>query len=1027
MRTLNQTCSQCDLSIGYWNIDGLFSRINNQRFCKLQLDDVTSAIKKADIFGLVETHCGEEDLESEDFELDNYFKVCNSRPKNRKNNRYYGGIVAFIKKNIKPGVKPLPITSSELLWLKLSHSFFGFEEDIFICYLYISPRYSNFSVTSDSIFDILENDVSKYSKMGKCFLSGDFNARSGTEPDFCTLNSLDKYLQLPSQLTALADTIRNRHNSDNSRVDDHGKQLLSLCRSSGLRIVNGRILGDSLGNYTCFSHTGSPSVIDYMLAHEDIFSIIDSFHVHDPTPHSIHCSLSVIIKTNIPHSDTNFDHTNIDLLSQTPRPIQYKWDEDSNLKFNQSMASPSIQALLNKFSSHKHGLDKEDINSALEDINNIIHQNAKLAKIKCIHPGPRNKTLKNKAKPTPFNKKWYDKDCNLVARQLKEKCKKLRLFPHDQSIIHAYRSKRKEYKKLLKWKKNTFRNKIIDKLDNLRDTQPRAFWKLFNDLKEGPNCKLTTSITPTDWQNHFKKVMNSCPFNSEEDSNFMNYINDNKNKIFNDLNFKITPEEIQKAILKLKPKKACGNDGILNEMLKSSQNHVLPVLTKFFNLIINSGKYPDAWRINFLTPIHKKGSKTVVENYRGIAVGSCLSKLFCSVLLNRLKNYSQLKELIPENQIGYKSKSRTADHMFTLKTVVDKYINKIPRKYLFACFVDFKSAFDTVWRNALLVKLIKLGIGGNMISILQDIYSDVKYSIKLPHGILNAFNSAVGVKQGCVLSPLLFNLYLHDLPSIFNDLCHPVSLHDSKLSCLMFADDLILLSESAIGLQNCLDCLSNYCDKWKLNVNLNKTKVIIFNKGGHNIKKFNFTYKNNQLEIVSNYCYLGITFSSTGNFRLGLESLTDKANKALFKLKQLDVRDNITTALKLFHSLIVPILRYGCEIWSPFLLQNVNKDNFLAICDKAIVEKLNNKYCKYLLGVHKYTSNHAVKGELGSHGLLIGFMCQTIKYWLRVCEAKPGSLLHKTYQENYQLYQENSTNTNWCKNKLVQKHSQYPE
>ena len=115
---------------------------------------------------------------------------------------------------------------------------------------------------------------------------------------------------------------------------------------------------------------------------------------------------------------------------------------------------------------------------------------------------------------------------------------------------------------------------------------------------------------------------------------------------------------------------------------------------------------------------------------------------------------------------------------------------------------------------------------------------------------------------------------------MFDESCCPVQLDSYRLSCLMYADDLVLfLSESSTGLQSALEKLGKYCDKWKLTVNLNKTKVIIFNKGGHNIF---FFYKLNEIEIVQNYCYLGIEFSAAGTFNGAIAKLKDKANKTLF-------------------------------------------------------------------------------------------------------------------------------------------------
>ena len=431
-----------------------------------------------------------------------------------------------------------------------------------------------------------------------------------------------------------------------------------------------------------------------------------------------------------------------------------------------------------------------------------------------------------------------------------------------------------------------------------------------------------------------KNFQLDTPINSKIDT----FLRNNRNSIFTDLNFRITETEIKQAAQKLSPGKASGLDGILNEMLKSGIDILIPSLHKLFNLFLTSGSFPTSWGSNLLSPLHKKGDKLSCENYRGIAVGSNLSKLFCSVLHNRLSNFCDKNNVIPLNQIGYRKKTRTSDHILTLKNLIDKYITKAKRSYLYVCFVDFKSAFDTVWRKALIYKLLINGIGGNMLSVLENMYNNVSYTIKLAEGITTPITSNVGVKQGCVLSPLLFNIFLSDLPCIFDHSCSPVTLLDSKLSCLMFADDIVIFSESVNRLQNSLNKLQSYCSSWQLNINVKKTKIIIFNKGGHRISKNKFYYGHDEVEMVQSYCYLGIIFSASGNFNLALQNLRDKALKAFHHFRQFDFRNNILLALKLFD-----ILNYGCEAWAPFAFKNLKDSNFLHLCNTSPIESINIK------------------------------------------------------------------------------------
>ena len=163
---------------------------------------------------------------------------------------------------------------------------------------------------------------------------------------------------------------------------------------------------------------------------------------------------------------------------------------------------------------------------------------------------------------------------------------------------------------------------------------------------------------------------------------------------------------------------------------------------------------------------------------------------------------------------------------------------------------------------------------------MKDMYTKVLFSVKLGKGITDFFHSKVGVKQGLIFIPTLFSLYINDLPLIFDDNCDPTQLNDNNISCLLYADDLVLISESSSGLQRCLDKLSLNCNSWDLTVNFDKSKVMIFNKSGRKINQDKFIFNNSALEYCTEYKYLGILFKPSGSFTEATNLLCKKASKA---------------------------------------------------------------------------------------------------------------------------------------------------
>ena len=129
-----------------------------------------------------------------------------------------------------------------------------------------------------------------------------------------------------------------------------------------------------------------------------------------------------------------------------------------------------------------------------------------------------------------------------------------------------------------------------------------------------------------------------------------------------------------------------------------------------------------------------------------------------------------------------------------------------------------------------------MGITGNYLKLIKSMYSDSRYIIKNNGEFSNPIVSNSGVKQGCNLSPLLFNIFVNDIHNIFDKPCSPLNIESQKLSSMSFADDLVIFSESPTGLQNSLNKLEKYCKNWGLAINTNKTKIVIFNKSFTNQK-----------------------------------------------------------------------------------------------------------------------------------------------------------------------------------------------
>ena len=220
-----------------------------------------------------------------------------------------------------------------------------------------------------------------------------------------------------------------------------------------------------------------------------------------------------------------------------------------------------------------------------------------------------------------------------------------------------------------------------------------------------------------------------------------------------------------------------------------------------------------------------------------------------------------------------------------------------------------------MWRSGLWIKLISFGITGKLFNVIKNIYNNIKSCVQVNGQKSDYFSCYTGVRQGENLSPLLFALYLNDLESFLKyNHVNNLKLNDNifyqflKIQILLYADDTVLLSDNADGLQYSLNCLARYCEHWKLQVNTSKTEIVIFSKGKFK-KSYNFTFNNNKVNIVDSFKYLGVYFNYNGSFIYHKKFIFGQAQKALFALlkKSKELELPVDIQLELFDYLVLPI------------------------------------------------------------------------------------------------------------------------
>ena len=723
------------LRVGSFNCQGIIEKMDDPMFL--------NSISKYDIFGVCETWLNKE---NESLNVPNYKFYPLSRKKEQEKGQSRGGVGWFIRESLRRYIKILyDISDENMFFCKLDKDFFNFNEDAYVGIIYFPPE--NSSREKRIKVDHFENLMDKVTKIdsNNIILVGDFNARTKDLSD--TLGDDENDVSIPHLISSKVKYIRT---NQDGKANRYGKKLVDFCMKTSSFIANGRTLGDLQGKFTCYAHNGT-STVDYAVISETMYTYITKFFVSTPKYKSDHCMLELEIK--LPK------YINIEKDDSKRQKPSLKWKRDNIELFKSQMESPSTMKLI------------KDIETYFSGNNNSITNDAILEKINFLYTYNSPKQKKHWDKKSKNHKKWYDVSCYEMNKKLKSIAKLNQKNPTNNEIRRNLNMVKKQYKKLLKDKKRKWSENIIRKIEKLQTEDPKQYWSLISELRNTP--KNSNIIDKSKFELFYEKLFSKY---SNEHNDIHNAIikeveetlSGNKDIIDKDFNMK----EFKESLSKLNNSKTAGPDRIPAEMIKNSPDNVLKLILALINRIKNTDQYPKLWALGYTTLIHKDGDDDDPDNYRAITICSAMAKIFALMVKCRLDEVVVKNDIIGDYQIGFKKGSRPADHLFLLKGITDHYSQK--RKKVYACFIDYRKAYDNVWREGLYYKLLKSGISPGIVKIIRSMNINTQQGLKINGTISNLFHSYRGVRQGCVLSPHLFNIFLNDLPAIFDHSCRPV-------------------------------------------------------------------------------------------------------------------------------------------------------------------------------------------------------------------------------------------------------------
>ena len=546
---------------------------------------------------------------------------------------------------------------------------------------------------------------------------------------------------------------------------------------------------------------------------------------------------------------------------------------------------------------------------------------------------------------------------NRAWKRFKRFSNKIRPFTYTEFITLErlymfYKRKRNTAVNALRSSMRSYFSKIRSELDS-NDINPKKWWNL---SKRFLGSKLNQSIPPLlengtvissnaekceVFNNYFA---NQCKLPHEDDPMPLPDFSYRTDARLSE--FQIDENDVKKVLQSLKSSSATGPDGIGNLILKNTASGLSPSLTKLFNLSLAVSCFPDSWKISNTCPVFKKNDKQAKSNYRPISLLCNVSKVFERLIFNVLYEYFIRHDLLTRKNSGFKQNDSTINQL--LKIVHDIYNGLELQKEARMVFLDISKAFDRVWHEGLLFKLRQLGIEGPLLEFIGSYLSNRFQRVTIGGQSSSLLPVEAGVPQGSILGPLLFLVYINDITD--NIEC------DIKL----FADDTSILEiihdplTSAGRMNTDLVRISAWGKQWKMTFNAIKSLAILFSTKHNKPDHPPLLLGNSVIPEGTSHTHLGITLSSNLKWDAHITRIVEKARKRLSLLHRLKFRFSRNTLIRLYKSMVRPILEYGCIIF----------DN----CSQTLSDSLESvqyEAARICLGAYKRTPRHLMLKELG--------------------------------------------------------------
>lgn len=371
----------------------------------------------------------------------------------------------------------------------------------------------------------------------------------------------------------------------------------------------------------------------------------------------------------------------------------------------------------------------------------------------------------------------------------------------------------------------------------------------------------------------------------------------------------ILTEEVKKALNSIKDRKSPGHDEIPIELLKECGEEGIETLKRLCQNIWDNKQWPKDWKRSIYVPIPKKGDARECGNNRTIALISHTSKVLLKIIQGRLEQFMETQ--LPVEQAGFRRGRGTRDQIANLRWIMEK--TREADKDIIMCFIDYSKAFDCVDHNRLWKILGNMGAPAHLIHLLQQLYNDQEASVRTEFGETQWFGIGKGVRQGCILSPYLFNLYSEMVMRNATEHAHcGIKIGGRVVNNLRYADDTTLLTDNKRDLVKYIELIKKESEKAGLFLNIKKTKIMASKPMDDLI------IAGESIEVIDSFVFLGAKVMNEGGCSEEIRRRIILGRKAMADLTKIwkDRDVSLDTKTRLVKALVHPIITYAAETWT---------------------------------------------------------------------------------------------------------------